>query len=201
MDRSDMSGGRPQCDRRNALEPAFELIVGYAVALRDFPEQLAEQPDVELHRLFHDPVGIDLPGDGLQHAIVVLLLQIDGQAIHDRIFLLSCIQPVPRHLHGQPLLGPVAGKPGDEIRIGAPVDEAHPFQHDVACVIRGLPCRLLRGGDDVAIDLAPGTFRNHDRRRLPGGMLPRSAPCQHRHQQDEAQGAPAQHRKRLKRQR
>ncbi|MCY1549637.1 hypothetical protein D9M68_858180 [compost metagenome] len=147
-----------------------------------------------LGRPLHDGVGIELPGDRLQHAVVVLLLQIDSQAIDHRVLLFPGIEPVPADLDGQPLARPVAGEPGNVVALGALVDQVHPAVHGLPRIVFGLRGGALRCGGYVAVDLPPGALRNHRSRRRLGCPLRRGAPCQ-RHQQGDDQATQSRHRR------
>jgi hypothetical protein len=160
---------RRQCNRRNVLEPAVELLRRHAVTPRDGLQLFAEEPDVVLRRFRPDHFGIDLPGNGFEHTFSVLLLQIRRQSLRGRILPFAGAELVPGDLDGQPLLRPVAGKPRDEVGLAALVDAASPVFHEAARVVPGRYHRRSRGGENVAIDLPPGTLRDVYRRHRVGG--------------------------------
>ncbi|MNQ91039.1 hypothetical protein D3C85_1064030 [compost metagenome] len=151
-------------NRRNVLEALVELFPRYAMARPDSLQPLIELADVESGRVLHDLLRAGLLGDRFQHAILVLLLEIEGQPADGWILLALGAQFVPGHLHAQPLLGPVAGKPWNEDVVGLPVNQVHPALHG----LQGMRSGLLRGGSRcrgyVAVDLLPGTRGNLYRR-------------------------------------
>ncbi|MDT4824981.1 hypothetical protein FQZ97_582490 [compost metagenome] len=191
VQRSALPGRRAQGDRRDALEPLVEQRGGHAMASRNVLEPFAEQRDVELGRLRHDRVGPGLLGDRLQHPVPVLLLEVDRQARHGRVRLTLGAQLVPGHLHGQPLAGPVAGEPRNEVAVGAPVDEVHPAVHGGVGGALGGFAGTARGGENVAVDLPPGALRH---RRGAVGCGPRSGAPRQRQQRRDDQAAPARQR-------
>ncbi|MNV73684.1 hypothetical protein D3C71_1668530 [compost metagenome] len=138
IERSIACGRRRQGDGRDLAEPTVELILGDCILLLYLGHMSAEHLQVQPHGIAHDHVRIGHPGDGIQHTLVVLFLQVDRQSIDRRIRLALGAHPVPAHLHAQPLLGPVAGKPGNEVGFGTTEYLLTPALHGFAGVIPNL---------------------------------------------------------------
>jgi hypothetical protein len=189
VERRVVGGWRAQRNRRNGLETPVELVARNTVAPRDSLNLLTEQLNVEPGGFPSHHVGIDLPGDGVQHTLAELFLQIGGQSQRGWIRPFPDAQLVPGDFDRQPLLRPVTGEPRNEVRLDAPGDAASPTLHEAARVVGGRPGRGPRRADDVAIDLPPDSLRDLHRRSRLRGALRTGASCQqHHHQQaDDAQ--------------
>src|SRR5690606_19943343 len=94
-------------------------------------------------------------------------LQIERQPVDDLLLILIGAHLVPRHLDAHPFAGPVARKPGDEVRLGALANQIKPLLQGIACEMAGLLGSVLRRGNDFAVDLPPGT-RGNGHGRGPG---------------------------------
>ncbi len=188
VQRGIAGGGRTQGDGGDGLQTLVQLRAGHAQAFGNGVQLPGEGLHVEAGGGLHHRGRVDLPRHRFEHAALVLALQVDGQAA-DRRALLAVAELVPGHPQAQPLLRPVAGEPGDEVAVGALVDQVHPVFHGAAGIVLGLVGGGHGGGGDVAVHLCPGG-RRHRRQRL-GGLVPGAGrKRQQRRQQQAAQRSP-----------
>ena len=155
----------PQGDGGNAVEALAELLGGSVVAADDGRQLLAEQLQVQLAGAVANAFGVDLLGHRFDHPLVVLLLQVQRQALFRRLPAFTAVDLVPGHLEGQPLLGPVAGKPRDEVAFGTLLYLFLPHPHGTACIVVGRAAGADRGFDQFLVDALPGGGGEHHRWR------------------------------------
>ncbi|MNF93502.1 hypothetical protein D3C84_761810 [compost metagenome] len=126
---------RPQVDRLDPRQTQVELLGRRLVALGYLLQLLTEQLDVQLHGAVADAFGVDLLGHLIKHPAVILLLQVKRQALLRRLLAFATVHLVPGHFHGQPLLGPVTGEPGDEIAFGKLLHAVFPHAHGASGIV------------------------------------------------------------------
>ena len=106
---------RPQDDDGNRLQAAVELIRRDAFKTGERPQSVGQRADVGRgHRIAQRP-GIVFRGHRVEHPFLILGRQIDRQPLFGGQLALPGVQLVPGQAQGQPLLRPVAGKPGNEV--------------------------------------------------------------------------------------
>ncbi|MNC43485.1 hypothetical protein D3C75_923460 [compost metagenome] len=182
----------PQGDGRNAVEALAELLGWRVVAADDGRQLLAEQLQVQLAGTVADAFGVDLLGHRFDHPLVVLLLQVQRQALFRRLPAFTAVDLVPGHLEGQPLLGPVAGEPGDEVAFGALLYLFLPHSHGAPGIVVGRTGGADRGFDQFLVDALPGGGSEHHRwRRDRWGLACAAGQGQQQAQQQEDSSAHA----------
>ncbi|MNN39916.1 hypothetical protein D3C81_1539720 [compost metagenome] len=148
---------RPQVDGGDAVEAQADLLGRRVVAADDGLQLLVEQLQVQLAGTVANAFGVDLLGHRLDHPLVVLLLQVKRQPLFRRLPAFAAVELVPGHLEGQPLLGPVAGEPGDEVAFGALLYLFLPHPHGAPGIVVGRAGSAGRGLYQFLVDALPGS--------------------------------------------
>ncbi|MNH19597.1 hypothetical protein D3C79_793380 [compost metagenome] len=156
---------RPQGNGRDPVQALAELIGWGVVALDDGRQLLAKELQVQLAGAVADAFGVDLLGHRLDHPVLVLLLQVQGQAFFRRLAALTAVELVPGDLEGQPLLGPVTGEPGNEVAFGTLLYLFFPYPHRAPRIVVGRACGAYRCIDQFLVDALPGGGGQHGGRR------------------------------------
>ncbi|MOA40158.1 hypothetical protein D3C78_1620020 [compost metagenome] len=105
------------------------------VALGNLLQLLAEQLDIQLHGAVANAFRVNLLGDLIEYLAVILLLQVKRQTLLRRLLAFAAVHLVPSHLHGQPLLGPITGEPGDKVAFGVLLHAVFPYAHGTPGVV------------------------------------------------------------------
>ncbi|MNJ76619.1 hypothetical protein D3C77_739380 [compost metagenome] len=62
-------------------------------------------------------------------------MQVKRQALLWRVFTIATVHFVPSDFHGQPLLGPVTGEPGNELAFGELLHAILPYAHGASGIV------------------------------------------------------------------